>query len=55
MKYICTNCKEEWEIEGNVKPELCSLCDMPIMQAFRNIWAVEGFWGAVKFIIKNRL
>ena len=55
MKYICQNCKEEWEIEGKIKPKICSLCEMPISQAFHDIREVEGLWEAIKFIVKNRL
>lgn len=62
MKYICKNCKEDWEFypkdyHYNKKkyPESCPLCEMPRKQAFDDIRETEGLWEAIKFIIKNRI
>lgn len=60
--YICINCGDEWyfcpedyKYNKSKYPTTCSLCSMPILQAFNDIREKEGFIEAIKFVLRNRL
>lgn len=61
-KYICKNCKEEWEFypedykyKKSDYPTTCPLCQMSISQCFRDIKKIEGLFEAIKFVFINRI
>lgn len=56
-EYICKNCKDVWNYyeEDMDCPTICPLCEMPIIDVFKDISAEEGRIAAIKFIIKNRI
>ena len=54
-RYICKNCKEEWEFcpedyeveldDSWYLNRICPLCEMPITQMIKDVYKVEGIWG----------
>jgi len=56
-EYTCVNCKEIWNYceEDQDCPTVCPLCNMSVIDAFKDIREEEGLWAAIKFIIKNRI